>query len=216
MKCDCIEKVVAALKAEGENPTRHPEIVRAFAVVADRLAPPAEAARVGPGEANPNLSPSTVRALRHGMNCSGRAGDESGCTCGLLWRDQLETERTMHAAWRKRAEEAEAALAAQPAKAEFDAEKWAERVRYHIDNSPSVNRVEIIASEGGLLWLSAYAAGLAAREQPKRWPEGAPTDRNEIVLYKTTVMLNCGAWVERRAYEMNVGETWMPAPKEVR
>lgn len=30
------------------------------------------------------------------------------CTCGLRYRIELSTERTMHAAWRKRAEEAEA------------------------------------------------------------------------------------------------------------
>lgn len=33
------------------------------------------------------------------------------CTCGLEWRIRLRTEMEMHNAWRKRAEEAEEALA---------------------------------------------------------------------------------------------------------
>ncbi len=51
--------------------------------------------------------------LTHGRNCPALAmrGDE--CTCGLEWRIKLQTEQTMHAAWRKRAEEAEAQLNAQ-------------------------------------------------------------------------------------------------------
>ena len=49
------------------------------------------------------------RALRHGTNCPASVlGHESECTCGLEWRDALQTEREMHNAWRKRAEQAEA------------------------------------------------------------------------------------------------------------
>ena len=54
--------------------------------------------------------------LRHGRNCSafhtihGREVNVEGCTCGLKWRIALSTEQTMHAAWRKRGEEAEAEL----------------------------------------------------------------------------------------------------------
>ena len=36
------------------------------------------------------------------------------CTCGLEWHIRLRTEMEMHNAWRKRAEEAESALAATP------------------------------------------------------------------------------------------------------
>lgn len=32
------------------------------------------------------------------------------CTCSLRWREMVRTEREMHAAWRKRAEEAEAKI----------------------------------------------------------------------------------------------------------
>ena len=32
------------------------------------------------------------------------------CTCSLRWREMVRTEREMHAAWRKRAEEAEALM----------------------------------------------------------------------------------------------------------
>ena len=48
--------------------------------------------------------------LEHGMNCGalGFDGYDAGeCTCGLEWRIRLQTEQEMHAAWRKRAEEAE-------------------------------------------------------------------------------------------------------------
>jgi hypothetical protein len=51
-------------------------------------------------------------ALEHGMNCPHRTpNSDDDCTCGLRWRIALQTEQTMHAAWRKRAEEAEAAIA---------------------------------------------------------------------------------------------------------
>jgi len=43
--------------------------------------------------------------MEHGMNCPHHADKDEACTCAL-------TERTMHAAWRKRAEEAEARIAA--------------------------------------------------------------------------------------------------------
>jgi hypothetical protein len=49
--------------------------------------------------------------LRHGMNCSGLIpGNEVDCTCGLRFRIEIQTEREMHNAWRKRAEEAEAEI----------------------------------------------------------------------------------------------------------
>lgn len=55
------------------------------------------------------------RQAAHGMNCAAwknSLGEECGdpCTCGLIWRERLATAETMHAAWRKRAEEAEIAL----------------------------------------------------------------------------------------------------------
>ena len=47
--------------------------------------------------------------LTHTRSCVGDTFDHD-CTCGLKWRIALQTEQTMHAAWRKRAEEAEAEL----------------------------------------------------------------------------------------------------------
>ena len=47
--------------------------------------------------------------IGHRSDCALRGGWD--CSCGHLDRVALATERTMHAAWRKRAEEAEAALA---------------------------------------------------------------------------------------------------------
>lgn len=51
----------------------------------------------------------------HAMNCPDRGApnwQKGKCTCHLEWRIKFSTEREMHNAWRKRAEEAEAALAA--------------------------------------------------------------------------------------------------------
>jgi len=46
--------------------------------------------------------------LTHGRNCAGLIpADEDDCTCGLRWRIQLQTEQNLHAAWMKRATEAE-------------------------------------------------------------------------------------------------------------
>lgn len=57
---------------------------------------------------NTMLTAEQRRAMRHGMNCpAGTPGYETDCKCGLHWRDLLQTEREMHAAWRKRATEAE-------------------------------------------------------------------------------------------------------------
>ncbi len=55
----------------------------------------------------------TESPLQHGMNCPALilGADQDECQCGLKWRIRLRTEQEMHAAWRKRAEEAEAQLA---------------------------------------------------------------------------------------------------------
>ena len=63
--------------------------------------------------------------MEHGMNCPHHADKDEACTCAL-------TERTMHAAWRKRAEEAEtriAALEAQVKSLTADRDAQAEAVR---------------------------------------------------------------------------------------
>lgn len=63
--------------------------------------------------------------MEHGMNCPHHADKDEACTCAL-------TERTMHAAWRKRAEEAEtriAALEAQVKALTADRDAQAEAVR---------------------------------------------------------------------------------------
>lgn len=54
--------------------------------------------------------------LRHEMNCAawhsehGQEINAEDCTCGLKFRIHVQTEQTLHAAWRKRAEEAEAGV----------------------------------------------------------------------------------------------------------
>lgn len=54
------------------------------------------------------------------------------CTCGLRWRIALRTEQEMHKAWRKRAEEAEAALDIERKRAEAaegERDDWMQRWR---------------------------------------------------------------------------------------
>lgn len=72
---------------------------------------PNNAHQGGSGDAG-NLS-------KHGMNCPanlvGVGVWDSECLCGLGWRIELQTEREMHNAWRKRAEEAETKLQSSPA-----------------------------------------------------------------------------------------------------
>lgn len=43
----------------------------------------------------------------HGMNCAHRSDSDEPCTCACRHHAAVDTERTMHAAWRKRAEQAE-------------------------------------------------------------------------------------------------------------
>lgn len=70
--------------------------------------------------------------LQHGMNCWGNTpGRQHDCTCGLEYRKQLSTERSMHNAWRKRAEEAEKEL--QQAKARRQTQLT---LQFLINNAP--------------------------------------------------------------------------------
>lgn len=67
----------------------------------------------------------------HGMNCAHRSDSDEPCTCACR-HHAVDTERTMHAAWRKRAEEAEAENAdfrARLADAEKARDEQAEAVR---------------------------------------------------------------------------------------
>lgn len=66
-------------------------------LLADRPAPSGEALQ--------------AQTLTHTRSCPALTPGEDDCTCGLRWRIYLQTEQEMHNAWRKRAEEAESALA---------------------------------------------------------------------------------------------------------
>lgn len=63
------------------------------------------------------MSEKQVTILQHTRSCANLANRDESCTCGLNWRVDLQTEREMHAAWRKRAEQAEAAGIRQTARA---------------------------------------------------------------------------------------------------
>ena len=56
-------------------------------------------------------APPSLEPMTHTRSCPALVPGDDNCTCGLRWRVALATEQEMHAAWRKRAEEAETALA---------------------------------------------------------------------------------------------------------
>lgn len=98
------------------------------------------------------------------MNCPALGGDDADCKCGLQYRIALQTEQTMHAAWRKRAEEAEALLASvHAAWHEADRQRLsethkcceeAERWRIEHDDMFGWNFHRGVAS--GTVWASLY------------------------------------------------------------
>lgn len=101
----------------------------------------------------------TKTILQHGMNCAGLIlGQEDECTCGLRWRIELATEQEMHAAWRKRAEEAELRegslqIRIDNAIAELDslADLLADSEELLVDQTPAVRLInEIIEALAGL------------------------------------------------------------------
>lgn len=60
----------------------------------------------------------------HGMNCAYRSDSDEHCTCACRYHAAVDTERTMHAAWRKRAEEAERENADLRAESESRRKAW--------------------------------------------------------------------------------------------
>lgn len=123
----------------------------------------------------------------HGMNCPAlNPNSERECTCGLEWRIRLQTEQTMHAAWRKRAEEAETANdrltnernslweELKDAKEQIAAwGLWAAQAEE--------------AMEGGLSWFqgnhseanyTAHALAAAIVSKPGKLPTAAPSPRS--------------------------------------
>ena len=84
--------------------------------------------------------------LTHSRTCSAGYDLDSDCTCGLDYRVQLQTSQTLHAAWIKRASEAEqqvAALEAQLAAMTVDRNLWQES---HDEDCPNKARVEALES----------------------------------------------------------------------
>lgn len=122
----------------------------------------------------PSAAPSESRALEHSRSCSAGYDFESQCTCGLEYRIQLQTEREMHNAWRKRAEEAEAALAAaerdireqlgqliDEAKEDYPAELFV-----HLDNFREKQCFDCCAAKSAihtLTWLAELVRGKGAQ-----------------------------------------------------
>lgn len=99
--------------------------------------------------------------FEHGMNCPALSpGSDDDCTCGLYWRKALGTEQTMHAAWRKRAEEAEAELAAKEGECErlrnacgdayMDIGHWLQLARRQMSDMPDWERNPLCPTASGV------------------------------------------------------------------
>ena len=86
--------------------------------------------------------------MEHGMNCPHHADKDEACTCAL-------TERTMQAAWRKRAEEAEARIAALESQVKALTEERDQARREHAD---AQHRYTVAMHD-----ISTACAGTAAR-----------------------------------------------------
>ena len=123
--------------------------------------------------------------LQHTRSCPALTpGNDEECTCGLRWRIELQTEREMHNAWRKRAEEAEAA--APPADETLA-----------MPNEKRKESLWKIWRKGGhnfdWLYHKAFADGLAARPigaQEGAWIKLHTKSRNKIGTTTATGMRN--------------------------
>lgn len=124
-------------------------------------------------EPKPTWTPVLTGKLEHGMNCPDYPGNDEDCTCGLRWRIALQTEQTMSAAWRKRAEEAEAKLTPVNAKGKSPGE--VNCVAYCGKSGELLNEVfgevPYANSECAPFWEAAASAVLAAFGQtnPRLW-----------------------------------------------
>lgn len=94
--------------------------------------------------------------MTHTRSC-GYFDDEVGCTCCLKERIALSTEQTMHRAWRKRAEEAEAALAsAQAVLAPLDCD-WPDAPFTFLDEPGEHDPCYVVMPGGAMLSLNHHA-----------------------------------------------------------
>lgn len=115
----------------------------------------------------------------HGMNCAYRADSDEPCTCGLVLRIALQTEQTMHAAWRKRAEEAERQNADLREALAVMADELADYRRAEQKYNIAKTYFSHTEFDGGSLWLLArtQANAIAVKQMrlaEERWNRGAP------------------------------------------
>lgn len=115
--------------------------------------------------------------VAHGMNCPHLADKDEACTCAA-------TERTMHAAWRKRAEEAENRIVELSLALAVMADELAD---FHRAESKYINAKRYFSDavfEGGSLWLCAQTqanaiAAVQLKLAGERWKRGAPPHQTE-------------------------------------
>lgn len=118
----------------------------------------------------------TKVTLTHTRSCPSLTPGEGPCTCALEERKALATEQTMHAAWRKRAEEAEAALAPTSPPTVGFGETETERLQIGTGTVRKTSPYEF--APGVVTW---------------RQIETAPKDGREVIVGGANVM---GAWRE--------------------
>jgi hypothetical protein len=107
----------------------------------------------------PMAAPGSPLPLEHARTCGDAYDPDARCTCGLAWRVRLVTEQEMHAAWRKRAEEAEATIAATPPPADLVA-----LVR-EMQEADRLRRGGERVARGGLPYTSMIDDGISGNYQ---------------------------------------------------
>jgi len=116
-------------------------------------------------------TPTMVGQLTHTRSCPGlilEAKDD--CTCGLIYRVHLQTEQTMHAAWRKRAEEAETdyeALSRYVRDVEAISIKWQEAASARSAERDDESRAALIAAQQVSSLMESLKAAWRARDDAK-------------------------------------------------
>ena len=89
--------------------------------------------------------------LTHSRTCSAGHDLDSDCTCGLDYRVQLQTSQTLHAAWIKRASEAEQQVAALEARNK----ELREKARLAQADTAAIHELMTIYNLGG--WTDSIA-----------------------------------------------------------
>ncbi len=140
----------------------------------------------------------------HGMNCAYRADSDEPCTCGVVLRIALQTEQTMHTAWRKRAEEAERENADLRARLEAVTK---DRDNELADNTGLALKIAAVSEE-----LDNFKA-IASRETSRRLEAEKARDEQAEAVRVLAAEVDA-AWEWNDAFPWNRPDTWDHATAE--